>query len=98
LGLAQVITVILGYFGLNIILRLGGIQSVRGEFWRAFALWLYHYGMALLMLPPVWVLLAETAKRREQYWIPYSAWMAIGILLPFILLTPFLCIVIHTWF
>ena len=86
LGLVQMLLVILGFFGLGIVMKVNGYPSDDlGIRWNPLALMLRQCGLILLLFPVVWTVVAALSQnRRRDVWailgIVFSA-MIIGLFL-----------------
>jgi hypothetical protein len=98
LGLTQALAVILGFFGLGIILRHygypdeppQGISSFGVYHWTYLALFLRQQGLILLLLPLIWIVCAAISENRTRFVFPFGFWMILGALIP--------CTIVMTFF
>src|ERR1035437_9855309 len=83
LGLVQMLVVILGFFGLGIVLKMCGYHSEHPEEfgirWNPDALMLRRHGLALLLVPIVWTVLAALSQNRRRFIFTLDVWAILGI-------------------
>lgn len=99
LGLAQVVSVICGFFALTIMLKHYGYPNqpyfFRNYNWTLLTLFLRRFGMVLLLVPLAWIVVSEFARRRGKLGLPYGVWLIIGTLIPLIMLAVFFYAIFH---
>jgi hypothetical protein len=77
LALAQTLLVVLGFFGLGIVLKVSGYPDYIGVRWNPLAVSLRQHGMWLIFLPILWVILATRAERHDRGILSYRVvWLA----------------------
>lgn len=82
LGLTQVIVVILGFFGLGIVMKMNGYpHGDYGIRWSSLALFLRQQGLYLLLTPLIWVLLAATSQNRQRFIFTPNGWAVLGVII-----------------
>jgi hypothetical protein len=80
LGLVQMLLVILGFFGLGIVMKMNGYpHEEMGIRWNSLALWLRQHGLILLLVPVIWAAVTAVAQHRQRFLFPYGVWAALGI-------------------
>jgi len=78
LGLVQVLLVILGFFGLGIVMKLNGYpRHDYGIHWNPLALFLRRHGLILLLVPVLWTVFAALSQSRRCFVFTLDVW-AIG--------------------
>ncbi len=103
LALAQVATVICGFFGLSIILRRYGYPEEPNIFssglgvyhWSHLTLFLRRYGFILLIVPLSWAAFAAISERRASYILSHGLWLVVGTIIPFTIIMTFLYAIFH---
>ena len=94
LGLVQMLGVILGFFGLGIVLKMAGYHSEHTEDfgirWNPVALMLRRHGLILLFVPVVWTVLAAVSQNRRRFIFTLDVWAILGIVFSITILGLFL--------
>jgi hypothetical protein len=91
LGLVQMLLVILGFFGLGIVMKINGYPSEDfGIRWNPLALLLRRHGLILLLMPVAWTICAALSQSRESFILSQDGWAALGIVLALIIVSLFI--------
>jgi hypothetical protein len=89
LGLVQILLVVLGFFGLVIVMKLNGYpDEVVGIRWNSLALSLRRHGMFLLLLPAIWTICTALSQNR-RFLDTSDVWLVLGILFAMIIISLF---------
>jgi hypothetical protein len=103
LALIQLLVVILGFFALGIILKVGGYPqdpgfpaSLSRVVWSPFAIFFRHYGLAFLFVPAVWTVVTSLSQSRRIIF-SFTVWSIIGIVLPVVIISLFIYACIHRY-
>jgi hypothetical protein len=92
LALIQVLLVVLGFFGLGIIMKISGYPNHDDLIqWNSLALLLRRNGFYLLILPLVWVSFTALSEYKGKFIYSYDVWCLIGILNAFLIISLFIC-------
>lgn len=81
LATVQVVSLVLGFFGLGIVLKAHGYPETYGFRWSPWALFLREYGLWFLAAPILWVWYASVAARRDKGVFSSSLASGIGLIL-----------------
>jgi hypothetical protein len=103
LGLAQIATVVCGFFGLAIILKHHGYPgepfqvgfSFAIDHWSRLALFLRCHGLILLVVPLAWIVLAGISEHRANFILPFGLWLMVGTIIPFVIIMTFFYAIFH---
>ncbi len=103
LGLTQALAVILGFFGLSIVLRRYGYPGEPFQagsnfviyHWSHLTLFLRRYGSILLMVPLMWTVFAGIAEKRARYIFPFGFWIILGMTIPLAIIATFFYAIFH---
>jgi hypothetical protein len=103
LSLTQALAVILGFFGLSIVLRHygypgpppQGISSFVIYHWSHLTLFLRRCGFILLLIPLTWATLTVMSERRERLIFPFALWMIVGAIIPLTIIATFFYAIFH---
>ncbi len=86
LSLIQLLVVILGFFALAMVLKVEGYPddpplpaSLGRTVWSPLALFLRHYGLAFLIVPVGWTILASLSQNRRIIF-SQNIWLIIGVI------------------
>jgi hypothetical protein len=83
LGLVQLLLVILGFFGLGIVLKAAGYHSEHpeeyGTRWNPIAVMLRQHGLVLLLVPVVWTTMAAVSQNRRRFIFTLDVWAILGV-------------------
>jgi hypothetical protein len=91
LGLIQMLLVILGFFGLGIVLKIAGYPN--GDFsvhWNPLALLLRRHGLFLLLVPVIWTVCTALSQNRTRFIFSPDIWAVLGIVIAVTLIGIFL--------
>jgi hypothetical protein len=93
-GLVQTLAVILGFFGLCIVMRAHGYpggppQVLSSARWSFLALFLRGYGFVLLLVPFTWTVFAGISEKRARFILPFNVWMILGTVIPVAIIAVF---------
>jgi hypothetical protein len=101
LGLIQLLVVILGFFGLGIVLKMAGYHSEHTEDfgirWNPVALMLRRHGLILLLVPVFWTVLAALSQNRRSFIFTLDVWAILGIVISVMILGLFLYACIYPY-
>jgi hypothetical protein len=97
LGLTQALVVILGFFGLSIMLRRYGYPGEPNFFssglvvyhWSHLTLFLRRYGFILLLVPLSWTAFTVISESRARFVFPFGLWMILGAIIPLMIIAMF---------
>ena|ERR1700723_3146722 len=103
LSLTQALAVVLGFYGLSIVLRHygypggppQGISSFVIYQWSPLTLFLRRYGFILLLIPLAWATLTAMSDRRGRIIFPFWLWMILGTIAPVIIIATFFYAIVH---
>jgi len=91
LGLVQLLLVILGFFGLGIVMKMNGYPSEDyGIHWNPLALLLRRHGLILLWVPVIWTIFAALSQSRRHFIFSLDAWAVLGIVFAFVIVSLFI--------
>lgn len=91
LGLIQTILIIIGFFGLGIVMKIDGYQHpVFGVNWSPLTLFLRRDGLCLLIAPAIWTIFASVAQNRQRLIFSLDGWCVLGIVLSGLIIGIFL--------
>lgn len=91
LGLVQMLLVILGFFGLGIVMKMNGYPHEDfGIRWNPLALSLRRHGLILLLVPVIWTVLTALAQNRRRFIFPFAIWAVLGIVFSITIISLFL--------
>src|ERR1022692_2371287 len=81
LGLVQMLVVVLGFFGLGIVMKMNGYphEEDYGIRWNPMALFLRRHGLMLLFVPVIWTICAALSQGRERFVYTLDVWAVLGI-------------------
>jgi len=81
LALIQMLLVILGFFGLGVVMKWNGYphEADYGIHFTSLALRLRHHGLLLLLVPVIWTIFAALAQSRSAFVFSLDIWMVLGI-------------------
>lgn len=103
LAFIQLLLVILGFFGLGIVLKVSGyphdppfMASLGRVVWSPLALLLRHYGLVLLFVPVVWTVAASLSQSRRMVF-SFAVWMVVGLVLSSAIIILFIYACIHRY-
>ena len=103
LGLIQLLVVILGFFALGIVLKVEGypqdppfFASLSRVVWSPYALFLRHYGLAFLLVPVIWTVIASLSQSRRIVF-SFTGWFIIGIVLSVTIISIFIYACTHRY-
>jgi len=90
LGLIQMLLVILGFFGLGIVMKMNGYPNEDfGIRWNSLALFLRRHGLILLLVPVIWTIFAALSQSR-RFIFTLAAWSVLGIVFAVAIISLFL--------
>lgn len=81
LALVQTCVVVLGFVTLGVVLKILGYPDEPAVTWNWFAVLLREHGLWLLIVPPVWVLVATRVRQSESRFVSDKTVYVGGILL-----------------
>jgi len=81
LATVQVVSLILGFFGLGLVLKAHGYPETNVFRWSPWALFLREYGLWFLALPILWASYASLAVRRDRGIFSPSLAVGVGLVL-----------------
>jgi hypothetical protein len=91
LGLVQLLLVILGFFGLGIVMKVNGYPGEDyGIRWNPLALLLRRHGLILLLVPVIWTIFAALSQSRRRFIFPLDVWAVLGIVFAFVIISLFI--------
>jgi hypothetical protein len=105
LSLTQALAVVLGFFGLSIVLKHygypggppQGISSFVIYRWSHLTLFLRRYGFILLLIPLAWAAFATISANRAKFVFPFAFWMILGTIIPVIIIATFFYAIFRPW-
>jgi hypothetical protein len=90
-ALAQTLFVVLGFFGLGIVMKMNGYPSEDfGIRWNPLALFLRRHGMILLLVPLVWTICAAISQDGRRLILSFPGWAALGVVFSIAIISLFL--------
>jgi hypothetical protein len=91
LGLVQTLLIVIGFFGLGIVMKINGYpHDGFGVSWSPIALFLRREGLCLLLIPAVWTIFATTSQNRQKLVFSTDGWCVFGIILSVLIVGVFL--------
>ena len=94
LGIVQLLMVILGFFGLGIVMKMNGYHSNQsddfGIRWNPVALMLRRHGLVLLLVPVIWTVSAALSQNRRRFIFTLEAWAILGVVFAVTIISVFL--------
>ena len=103
LALIQLLAVILGFFGLSIVLKAGGYPhdppfpgGLGRVVWSPVALFLRRYGLVLLFVPTVWTIFTSLSRSR-RFGFSHTVWLVIGIVFAVTIISLFIYACTHRY-
>ena len=91
LGLVQLLLVILGFFGLSIVMKMNGYPSEDfGIRWNPLALLLRRHGLMLLLVPAAWTVFAVLSQSWRRFIFSLDVWAVIGIVIALAIIALFI--------
>jgi len=91
LALIQLLLVVLGFFGLGIVLKVAGYPSTDfGIDWNPLALLLRRHGLFLLLVPAIWTVFTALSQNRRRFIFTLDIWLVLGIVLSITIIGVFL--------
>jgi hypothetical protein len=91
LGLIQMLLVILGFFGLGIVMKIAGYPSEDfGIHWNPLALFLRQHGLFLLVVPLFWTIFAATSQNQAKFIFSLDVWSVLGLVMTITIISIFL--------
>jgi hypothetical protein len=91
LGLIQMLLVILGFFGLGIVMKMNGYPSEDfGIRWNPLALLLRRHGLILLLVPVAWTIFAALSQSRRRFIFSLDVWAVLGIVFALAIISLFI--------
>jgi len=82
LGATQVLLIILGFFGLGVVMKWNGYPDEAYAIeWNPLALWLRLHGLTLLLVPVFWTMGAGLAQSRSRFLFSSTVWGLLGVVL-----------------
>ena len=101
LGLVQMLLVILGFFGLGIVMKMAGYDSDDTDDFdngsNSLALLLRRHGLILLLVPVVWTVLAALSQNRRRFIFTLDVWAILGIVFSLTIIGLFLYACVHPY-
>jgi hypothetical protein len=105
LSLTQALAVVLGFFGLSIVLKHygypggppQGISSFVVYRWSHLTLFLRRDGFILLLIPLAWATIMVISDRRGRLVFPFAFWMILGTIIPVIIIATFFYAIFRPW-
>ena len=98
----QLLVVILGFFGLAIVLKVAGypgdppfMRSIGMVVWSSPALILRQYGLLLILVPIIWTVFASCSQNRGNFIFSLDAWLIIGVINSITIMGLFIYVCIH---
>ena len=97
LALVQMLVLVVGFFGLGVILKSWGYPDgeLAGVRWTTLAVFLREHGFWLLMLTVLWVFYATVAERKNCGWLSSRAAFVAGLCIATCMLATFLTAAMH---
>lgn len=79
-ALIQLLLVLLGFFGLGVVMKWNGYphEEEFGIRFTSLALLLRHHGMCLLLVPAIWAVLAAVAENKGTFIFSLDGWLVLG--------------------
>ena len=91
LGLVQLLVVILGFFGLGIVMKMNGYPNEDfGIRWNPLALFLRRHGLILLFVPVLWTIFAALSQNQRRFIVSQDVWSVLGIVFAFVIVSLFI--------
>jgi hypothetical protein len=91
LGLMQLLLVILGFFGLGIVMKINGYPSEDfGVCWNPLALLLRRHGLMLLLVPLIWTTFAALSQNRRRFIFSLDVWAVLGMVFALAIISVFI--------
>lgn len=91
LGLVQLLLVILGFFGLGIVMKMNGYPHEDfGIRWNPLALLLRRHGLILLLVPVCWTIFTAVAQSRRHFIFSLGVWAVLGIVFALTIISLFI--------
>ena len=97
MALVQLLLVILGFFGLGVVMKWNGYphEEDYGIRFTSLALLLRHHGLLLLLVPAVWAVFTALAQNRPAFIFSLDIWLVLGIVATVTIIILFLYASIH---
>lgn len=92
LGLVQMLMVVLGFFGLGIVMKINGYphEEDYGIRWNPLALFLRRHGLMLLFVPVVWTICAALSQNRQRFIYTLDVWAVLGMVFTVVIIGLFI--------